>query len=139
MEGARAPGPSVAVLARRRFVAMFHTGRLPNGEGMVVERKAPRRKGNTPDERYNQRMSDVKIYTTNYCGYCARAKALLTERGIAFEDIDVTGDAGARAMLVEKTGRHTVPQIFINGQAIGGCDELFALDASGGLQRMLAG
>jgi glutaredoxin 3 len=81
----------------------------------------------------------VRLYTTTYCGYCVRAKHLLRERGIAFEEIDVTGNDDARAWLVEVTGRRKVPQIFIHGQPIGGFAELRALDRSGQLAAMLAG
>ena len=82
-------------------------------------------------------MADVKIYTTRYCGFCYRAKKLLGERGIAFDEIDVAGDAEARAMLVEETGQRTVPQIFIKGESIGGYDELSQLDATGALAGMV--
>ena len=83
-------------------------------------------------------MSDVQVYTTDYCPYCDRAKALLRRRGIPFEEIDVGGDHEKRAWLVKATGRRTVPQIFIKGEAIGGSDELHALDRSGDLQKKLA-
>ena len=82
-------------------------------------------------------MPRVRIYTTTYCGYCWRAKLLLKRRGIPYEDIDVTGDPEKRAWLVGATGRRTVPQIFIDGASIGGCDELHALDRSGELGRIL--
>jgi len=83
-------------------------------------------------------MSDVQVYTTDYCPYCTRAKALLTKRGIAFEEIDVTHEPDKREWLVKTTGRRTVPQIFINGEPIGGSDELHALDRSGELATKLA-
>ena len=83
-------------------------------------------------------MPDVTIYTTSYCPYCTAAMALLEKRKIPFEQIDVTGDPGARASLVEKAhGRRTVPQIFIDGESIGGYDELAELDRSGRLDTML--
>ena len=82
-------------------------------------------------------MSDVQVYTTGYCPYCTRAKALLARRGIPFEEIDVTDDPGKRAWLVQTTGRRTVPQIFIKGESIGGSDELHALDRSGELTKKL--
>ena len=65
-------------------------------------------------------MSDVQVYTTNYCAYCTRAKALLQKRGIAFEEIDVSRDDEKRAWLVKTTGQRSVPQIFIKGEPIGG-------------------
>ncbi len=83
-------------------------------------------------------MKNVRLYTTTFCGYCVRAKMLLRERGIAFEEIDVSGDHETRAWLVEQTGRRTVPQIFIGEEPIGGFDELRALDRSGELSRKLA-
>jgi glutaredoxin 3 len=83
-------------------------------------------------------MSDVRIYTTRVCSYCIAAKRLLGARGVAYEEIDVTNDEGKRAWLVEKTGRRTVPQIFVGGEAIGGYQELASLDRSGQLRAMIA-
>jgi glutaredoxin 3 len=77
--------------------------------------------------------AEVKFYTTSYCPYCTQAKALLKKRNIAFEEIDVTHDEAKRAWLVQASGRRTVPQIFINGESIGGSDELHALDRKGEL------
>lgn len=81
--------------------------------------------------------ADVQVYTTDYCPYCTRAKALLDKRGIAYEEIDVSGDDEKRAWLTKATGRRTVPQIFIKGEPVGGCDDLYALDRSGELARKL--
>ena len=75
-------------------------------------------------------MTRVVIYTTPSCPFCVRAKRLLSARGIPFEEVDVSDDPGGRADLVRKTGRRTVPQIFIDGESIGGYEELAALDAS---------
>lgn len=83
-------------------------------------------------------MPVVRVYSTLICPYCIRAKLLLSSRGIAFEEIDVTGDHEARRWLVEKTGRRTVPQIFIGEEAIGGFEELRQLDRSGELERKLS-
>lgn len=69
-------------------------------------------------------MSQVKIYTTTYCGYCKKAKALLESKGIPFEEVDVTEDDAKREWLVKTTGRKTVPQIFIDEKPIGGFDDL---------------
>jgi glutaredoxin 3 len=82
-------------------------------------------------------MNDVKMYTTRVCPYCIAAKRLLKAREVPFEEIDVSGDDAKRAWLVEATGRRTVPQIFIGGEAIGGYDELAALDKSGQLSAKL--
>jgi len=84
-------------------------------------------------------MAAVRIYTTRVCAYCMAAKRLMKDRGIAYEEIDVTGDDAKRAWLVETTGRRTVPQIFIGEQAIGGYDELAALDREGKLAALVAG
>jgi glutaredoxin 3 len=81
----------------------------------------------------------VKIYTRQWCGYCVAAERLLKEKGVAYEHIDATGDPKLRKWLVETTGRTTVPQIFIDGQPIGGYDDLRALDRAGRLDAMLAG
>lgn len=83
-------------------------------------------------------MAKVVLYTTAFCGYCARAKALLEAKGVAFEEIDVTFSPAKRAeMKARANGRSTVPQIRINGQHIGGSDDLLALDAAGKLDRLL--
>ena len=83
-------------------------------------------------------MSDVVVYTTDYCPYCDRAKALLKRREIPFEEVDVSDDQEKRAWLVKTTGRRTVPQVFIKGEPIGGSDELHALDRTGALAKKLA-
>lgn len=83
-------------------------------------------------------MNNVRVYSTLVCPYCIRAKLLLRERGIAFEEIDVTGDPEMRSWLVEKTGRRTVPQIFIGDEPIGGFDDLRELDRTGELGKKLA-
>jgi glutaredoxin 3 len=82
-------------------------------------------------------MAKVRIYTTPICPYCARAKALLTRKGVEFEEVDVYMDAAARKEMMEKSGRRTVPQIFIGDRHIGGCDDLHDLDAEGGLDPLL--
>ena len=84
------------------------------------------------------KMAEIVIYTTNYCPYCVKAKQLLIKKGIEFEEFDLTNNDEARIALVEKSGgRKTVPQIFINEQHIGGCDDLYALDAKGELDTLL--
>jgi glutaredoxin 3 len=75
-------------------------------------------------------VTRVVIYTTPSCPFCVHAKRLLSARGIPFEEVDVSDDPAGRADLVRKTGRRTVPQIFIDGESIGGYEELAALDAS---------
>jgi len=75
-------------------------------------------------------VAPVEIYTTSSCPFCVRAKRLLDARGIDYDEIDVADDPALRADLVKRTGRRTVPQIFIDGEPIGGFEELAALDAS---------
>jgi len=83
-------------------------------------------------------MKEIKIYTANYCGYCARAKGLLRDKGLVFEEIDVTDDEKMRERLVELTsGRRTLPQIFIGGAAIGGYADLARLNSEGKLDAIL--
>ncbi|QXL83138.1 glutaredoxin 3 [Comamonas sp. NLF-1-9] len=85
-------------------------------------------------------MQNVKIYTTATCPYCLRAKALLQSRGVQdMQEIRVDADPRARQEMMEITGRRTVPQIFIGEQHVGGCDDLMALDARGGLTPLLQG
>ncbi|MFI4957230.1 MAG: glutaredoxin 3 [Gammaproteobacteria bacterium] len=82
-------------------------------------------------------MANVEIYTTKVCPYCVRAKDLLTRKKIPFTEIDVSDDEVQRQVMEKLSGRRTVPQVFINGQAIGGCDDLYALEAAGKLQEMV--
>ena len=84
-------------------------------------------------------MAKVEVYTTSYCPYCIRAKSLLKGKGVAFEEIDVSGDAALREKMIELSGgRRTVPEIFINGRIIGGYDELRALETAGTLDPLLS-
>ena len=83
-------------------------------------------------------MATVLMYTTQYCPYCMQAKALLKHKGVAFQEVDVGADDVLRDKMVRESGRRTVPQIFINGSAIGGFDELHALEREGKLDHLLA-
>lgn len=83
-------------------------------------------------------MADVIMYTTPICPYCVRAKHLLRQKGVAWTEVDVSRDATERQALMERTRQRTVPQIFINGEHIGGCDELYALERGGRLDPLLA-
>ena len=82
-------------------------------------------------------MAKFEIYTTPWCGYGARAKALLERKGAAYQETDVMEDAVKRTEMRERSKRSTVPQIFINGQHIGGSDELAALEQAGRLDALL--
>jgi glutaredoxin 3 len=83
-------------------------------------------------------MTKVEIYTSQFCGYCHRAKKLLAERGIAFTEIDVGADSRLRETMVKRAGgRRTVPQIFIGDHHVGGCDDLYVLDRKGGLMPLV--
>ncbi len=84
-------------------------------------------------------MPHVEIYTTRYCPYCLSATALLNRKGIAFTEIDVSGDPAGRSKMIERAnGRMTVPQIFIGSTHVGGFDELHALNRAGKLDPLLA-
>lgn len=84
-------------------------------------------------------MAEVVIYTRQMCGYCARAKSLLQSKGVAFVEHDATFSQDLRAEMVAKAnGRSTFPQIFINGEHVGGCDDIHALDRDGKLDSLLA-
>ncbi len=84
-------------------------------------------------------MAKVQVYTTTYCPFCTRAKTLLKNKGVAFEEIDVTHDDELRQKMIELAGgRRTVPEIFINDKIIGGYDELRALEMRGELDSILA-
>jgi glutaredoxin 3 len=83
-------------------------------------------------------MAEVVVYTSPFCGYCHRAKRLLTEKGVQFEEIDVMQNPQRRPEMVERAGgRTSVPQIFIDGKGIGGCDDLYELERAGKLDAML--
>jgi glutaredoxin 3 len=83
-------------------------------------------------------MAKVEIYTSGWCPYCDRARALLTRKGVAFTEHDAPNGSPARREAAERSGgRRTVPQIFIDGQAIGGSDDLAALDRAGKLDALL--
>src|SRR5256886_8756921 len=83
-------------------------------------------------------MASIQVYTTKWCGYCVRAKALLQRKGIDFEEISLEGDPAFRQKLHDLTGGWTVPQIVIDGDPIGGYTELWRLDRDGGLDKRLA-
>jgi glutaredoxin 3 len=84
-------------------------------------------------------MASVVIYTREFCGYCARAKALLEKKGVDFVEHNATYSPDMRQEMIGKSnGRSTFPQIFINEEHVGGCDELHALDRAGRLDPMLA-
>jgi glutaredoxin 3 len=83
-------------------------------------------------------MAKIQMYTTGWCGYCVRAKALLEARGLHYEEIRLDGQADFRARLHEQTGGWTVPQIVIDGRPIGGYTELWHLDRQGSLDRLAA-
>ncbi|MDQ8732064.1 glutaredoxin 3 [Bradyrhizobium sp. LHD-71] len=84
--------------------------------------------------------AQVEIYTTPYCGYCRMAKQLLTRKDVAYTEIDVSGNPALRQTMVERAGgRTTVPQIFVRGVHVGGCDDLYELNDAGKLDKLLAG
>ena len=85
------------------------------------------------------KIKKIKIYTTDYCPYCTRAKTLFKSKNIPFEEINVTNDIKTREMLEEKTGWMTVPMIFIGEEFIGGCDNLYELESEGKLEAKLNG
>ncbi len=84
-------------------------------------------------------MPTVQIYTTRNCPFCARAKALLDRKGVAYEEIEAEGNDELRLWLAEKTGQKTVPQIFVDGRSLGGFSDVDALDRQGKLDPILRG
>jgi glutaredoxin 3 len=81
----------------------------------------------------------ITLYVTGWCPYCQRAKALLEGKRLQFQEIDVDRDTNLRTEMIARSGRRTVPQIFIGDTHVGGCDDLFALEDSGGLDRLIQG
>jgi glutaredoxin 3 len=83
-------------------------------------------------------MPKVEIYSSQFCGYCSRAKRLLSQKGVDYADYDVIEDPDRRTEMIQRAGgRMTVPQIFIDGKHVGGSDELYALDGAGRLDSLL--
>jgi glutaredoxin 3 len=82
-------------------------------------------------------MSHVEMYSSELCGFCYRARMLLESKGVGYVLRDVNREAGCREEMVQRSRRHTVPQIFIDGLHVGGCDELYALERSGRLDSLL--
>lgn len=83
-------------------------------------------------------MSDILLYTKSWCPYCNRAKALLGKKGVDYTNIDIEEQPGKRKEMIDRAGgKTTVPQIFINGKHIGGCDDLYALEKAGKLDALL--
>ena len=83
-------------------------------------------------------MAEVIMYTTGFCPYCTKARELLNNKNVAFTEIRIDLQPELRDEMIAKSGRRTVPQIFINSQAIGGCDDLYELDRQGKLDQLLA-
>ncbi len=82
-------------------------------------------------------MSKVVVYSSANCAYCVRAKDLLDRKGIQYQEIRIDLDPAEREIMMQRSGRRTVPQIFINDKPIGGCDDLYALEKSGELSKLL--
>lgn len=82
-------------------------------------------------------MQPVTVYSTPWCPFCVRAKRLLDQKGVDYQDIDVSADPGRREEMRQRAGRNTVPQIWIGTAHVGGCDELFALERQGKLNALL--
>jgi glutaredoxin 3 len=79
------------------------------------------------------------MYVTGWCPYCQRVRSLFTKKGLGFTEIDVDDGGKVREEMIARSGRRTVPQIFIGDKHVGGCDDLFALDGSGELDRLIQG
>jgi glutaredoxin 3 len=84
-------------------------------------------------------MARVTMYASDWCPYCQRAEALLRQKGADLEKIDVDAEPARRQEMMQRSGRRTVPQIFVGERHVGGCDDLHALDRAGGLDPLLAG
>lgn len=82
-------------------------------------------------------MPGIVMYATGWCPYCAQARDLLQSKNVSWQEIDVDAHPGARAEMMKRSGRRTVPQIFIGETHVGGCDDLMELDANGGLDPLL--
>ena len=87
----------------------------------------------------NAKPPEIVVYTSPFCGYCAAAKRLLDKKGVPYTEVDVLAEPAQRTTMMERSGRRTVPQIFIGSRHIGGYDDMKALDDAGGLDPLLAG
>ena len=81
----------------------------------------------------------ITMYVSDWCPYCQRAKSLLSQKNVVFSEINIEDDAALREEMMARSNRRTVPQIFIGDKHVGGCDDLFALDRSGELDRLIQG
>ncbi len=84
-------------------------------------------------------MAKIDVYTQPWCPYCSRVVQLLTKKGVAFHEIDAPHGTAERADALQRSGRTTMPQVFVDGRSLGGCDDMLALDRSGQLDTILAG
>lgn len=82
-------------------------------------------------------MARIEVYTQSWCPYCSRVVSLLTKKGVAFQEIDAPHGSAERQDATQRSGRTTMPQVFIDGRHVGGCDDLVALDRAGKLDPML--
>lgn len=82
---------------------------------------------------------DIVLYVAGWCPFCVRAQGLLTKKGLAYRVVDVDEDPKSREEMIVRSGRRTVPQVFIADKHVGGCDDLFALEGSGELDRLIQG
>ena len=83
-------------------------------------------------------MASIEIYTASYCPYCTRSKTLLDRKGVTYQEINIEHDTSQREEMIMRSGRRTVPQIFINGKPIGGYDDLYKLSTNGKLDTLLS-
>jgi glutaredoxin 3 len=84
-------------------------------------------------------LPEVTLYVSDWCPYCQRAKSLLTQKNVVFKEINVEDEPGLRDEMIERSGRRTLPQIFIGNRHVGGCDDLVELERSGELDRLIQG
>jgi len=117
-----------------------------SGEHVAMETQEPNNSDShtldsqTPDSKKpDPKSKPIVMYTTRFCPYCVRARNLFDSKGWVFEDISVDGNPGLREEMIRKAGRHTVPQIWIGEQHIGGCDELVQLEMTGRLDPIAFG
>lgn len=94
--------------------------------------------GPSPATKHSVIVSKISLYTIAGCGFCVHARRLLESKNASFEEFDLSSDYGARGDLIARTGHRTFPQVFVNEEFLGGCDELMALDRAGRLDALLA-
>ena len=136
MTAARTAPGAARTLMKLGFTKVFN---LQGGLNAWVKDNLPLAKTRQGQEQSEMTQPVVTVYVSDWCPYCQRAKGLLEQKQVVFNEINVEEDEKSREEMIARSNRRTVPQIFIGDKHVGGCDELYALDRSGELDRLIQG